>query len=271
MGGQEPGRSLGEGLEVSWNRDLASSTGSDRIRLVDVGGAGGLSARWAGVGPSLLPVLFEPNPAQAAELRARMTAEYPSALVLETGLSNVTGPHTLNIAAYWGCTSMREPNKEVLANYRIGGAFRVVDRASVACTRYDALHATGQVPPPDAIKVDVQGFEYEVLQGFGGLLQDCLGIEIETHLYPLYKGQKLLGDLIAFLADFDFVLRRLQPVPSFDGDVVELDAWFTKKASTWRGLDAARKAKFRTLCDVWDLVDYSRINPAAEHNHIDPK
>ena len=85
---------------------------------------------------------------------------------------------------------------------------------------------------PDYIKIDVQGFEYQVLKVFGRLLKNVIGIELECHVYALYEGQKLLGDLVAFLDDLDFSLRALQPQNAravFNGEVCEFNAWFLKR------------------------------------------
>jgi hypothetical protein len=114
----------------------------------------------------------------------------------------------------------------------------------------------GAVPVPDAIKIDVQGFEYEVLLGFGHLLADCLGIELETHFYPIYKGQKLIGDIVSLLDDFDFVLRALKHVPNFDGDAIEFDAFFTKRRDKILDLCDPDKKKFSLLTDVCELTPY---------------
>jgi FkbM family methyltransferase len=240
------------------------------LRLVDVGGAGGLQAKWLNVADKIAPILFEPNPAEAAKLRLSLSGAVSRSLVLETALSNVAGPQVLNIARHFGCTSLRQPNHDVLSGYRIQRLFRVKDTAQVECTRYDILYNTGQVPAPDAIKIDVQGYEYEVLQGFGALLQDCIGIELESHLYPIYRDQRLLHDLVAFLADFGFVLRGLRPVENFDGDVVELNAWFTKSIRYWRVMSETQKEKFSLLCKVWHILDYSRVNPASPHTQFLP-
>jgi len=241
-----------------------------KLRLIDIGAAGGVQPNWRPYADRIMPVLFEPNPTEAAKLRDTIKTAFDNALVLETGLSNVVGTQQLNITRYWGCTSLRLPNPDVLSKYRISRLFDVTATASVECTRYDMLYFSGHVPAPDAIKIDVQGFEYEILQGFGGLLQTCLGIELETHIYPIYRNQKLLHDLVSLLADFGFVLRALAPVPNFDGDVVELDVWFTKDIRHWRLLDPAAKEKFRLICAAWNLVDYTRIDPVAPHNHIGP-
>jgi FkbM family methyltransferase len=240
------------------------------LRLVDVGGAGGLQTKWLSVADRIAPVMFEPNPAEAAKLRDSLSQTLSRSLVLETALSNVTGPQVLNIARHFGCTSLLQPNQDFLANYRIGRLFDIKGTAQVECTRYDLLYQAGQVPAPDAIKIDVQGYEYEVLQGFGGLLQECMGIELETHLYPIYRDQKLMHRLVAFLADFGFVLRGLHPVQNFDGDVVELNVWFTKSIRHWRAMSEAQKQKFGLLCSVWNLLDYSRVDPAGSHKAFFP-
>jgi FkbM family methyltransferase len=241
-----------------------------KLRLVDVGGAGGLQEKWLARAGEIAPIVFEPNPAEAAKLRRSISEIFGGGgLVVERGLSNVAGPQDLHITQYWGCASLRKPNWDVLSRYRIRPAFEVLRTKSIFCSRYDELYRSGEVPQPDAIKLDVQGQEYEVLDGFGSLLRTCLGIELETHLYPIYQGQKLLHDLVALLSDFGFVLRRLQPVPNFDGDVVEIDAWFTKSIEQWRQFDARQKGKFRLICETWDLIDYSRIDPRQPHTRIE--
>jgi FkbM family methyltransferase len=240
------------------------------LRLVDVGGAGGLQPKWLSALDRIAPIMFEPNPAEAAKLRESLAQTASNSLVLETALSNVTGTKVLNIARHFGCTSLRLPNHDVLSGYRIERFFRITGTAQVECTRYDLLHKAAEVPPPDAIKIDVQGYEYEVLQGFGALLQDCTGIELECHLYPIYKGQKLLHDLVSFLADFGFVLRGLHPVNNFDGDVVELNVWFTKSIRYWNAMSETQKQKFSLLCSVWRILDYRRVDQAGSHKKFLP-
>ena len=57
--------------------------------------------------------------------------------------------------------------------------------------------------PPKLLKLDVQGYEYEVLSGAKQTLKDIDVILTEVNLIDLYKGAHLLDDLIA-------LLRKLQ-------------------------------------------------------------
>lgn len=227
----------------------------ERLRLVDVGGAGGIQLHWMLQADRIAPIVFEPNPAEASKLRDPVS-RIPGGRVVESGLSNVDGPQKLNVTLNAGCTSLLQPNFRLLEMYSSGPAFKVTHVADINCSRYDTLYHQGLVPSPDVIKIDVQGYEYEVLMGFGGLLQTCLGIELEAHFYPLYSGQKLLHELVRLLEEYGLVLRKLQPVPHFDGDLIEVDAWFTRRRDVVRILGPVEQRKFGLTHDVWGLPPY---------------
>jgi len=195
------------------------------LNLIDVGGAGGLQGKWEARLGSIAPTIFEPNTTEADKIRDKYRA-HKDIRVVERGLCNVSGQRTLHLTQHWGCVSLRQPNFDILAKYPIAKQFKVVGEKTIDCYRYDELFAKGEVPKPDVIKIDVQGCEYEVLEGFGDLLDGCVGIELETHFYPIYWEQKLLHDLVALLGRFGLTLMRLSPINHFEGDMVEADAFF---------------------------------------------
>ena len=131
--------------------------------------------------------------------------------------------------------------------------FDVVGTAEVSCTTYAQLHSDGRAPAPDIIKIDVQGLEYEVLTGFGDLLENCIGIELESHVYPLYHGQKMLADLIPFLADRGLKLAKMQSQGWFEGTQLEFNAWFLKDPAWLRGKPANTVAKYLLTRKVLSL------------------
>jgi FkbM family methyltransferase len=242
--------------EFMKDRDYDKSTSSDsaRLCLVDVGAMGGLQTKWHPFSGLLSPILFEPNPLEAARLRAQL----PNATVIEAALSNVVGRQNLIITENPTCISLRSPNGTFLSHYGINPHFNVKERLEVECTRYDELFRQGVVPSPDAIKLDVQGCEYEALLGFGSLLQDCIGVELEAHFFPLYQNQRLLHEIISLLSDYGFVLRKLDQnkMDNFDGDLVEVDAFFTKPRATVRSYNPDQRRKFDLLTEVWKLHQY---------------
>ena len=102
----------------------------------------------------------------------------------------------------------------------------------------------------------MEGYEYEVLLGFGRLLEDCIGIEVEAWIYPVYRNTKLLGEIAAYLRQFGFMLRRFDPIDSFDRDVVVGNAYFTASRSRLDRLDRPQRDKFDLLIDIWNIPPY---------------
>jgi FkbM family methyltransferase len=218
------------------------------LTLVDIGAAGGLQQKWRRHRHQTRPVMFEPNPTEAARLRSA-----PDTIVVESGLAAEAGVHRLNIAHWWGCSSMLDADPETLAGYKIAPLYAAEQQVTIECKRYDELYREGKVPLPDAIKVDVEGYEYQVLSGFGDLLHGVLGIEAEAWFYPVFKGQKLLHDLVAMLESYDLRLRRLEKVPGFEGDMVCVNAFFTRGKARQPDLTPEQQPKFALLERVWAL------------------
>ncbi len=70
----------------------------------------------------------------------------------------------------------------------------------------------------DFLKIDAQGAEFEILLGAEDFLKDsCLGLQLELFTIPLYKGIKLMPDVIALLDLKGFSLvRKFPPHGSFN-------------------------------------------------------
>lgn len=229
------------------------------IRFVDVGALGGLQQKWLPHIDKLWPILFEPNSQEAGKLKAS-AGIYSKCTVIQAALSNVDGEDTLFVTKNPSCTSLHRPNTDFLASYPIRVHFEVIQQETISCSRYDTLYSEESVPQPDLIKLDVQGHEYEVLMGFGGLLDHCFGIELEAHFYPLYCGQKLLYEIIQFLRSYNMVLRKIDTnkLQNFDGDLVEVDAYFTKTAQSSGVYNDVERAKLELITKVWGLVPPKR-------------
>lgn len=226
----------------------------DILTLVDVGGLGGLGEEWLPHIDRVRAILFEPNPPEAAFARQKIAAS-PGGVVIERALSNRPERRTLHVTKSLGCTSLFTPNEDFLSHYSIAPAFQITNEFEVECVRFDSLVSTGEAPLPDVIKIDVQGFEYNILEGFGGALQHCLAVKTEAHLYQIYHGQKLLHDIVDLMYRSGLTLRRLQPVKHFDGDIVEVDAWFTCSADRINTLTAIQKRKLSFIEKVWQLEE----------------
>jgi FkbM family methyltransferase len=234
----------------------------DLLRFVDVGALGGLDKKLSAHRAELWPVLFEPNRTEAALIETHM-AGYQRHSVVARGLGDIDGPGKLFKTRNPTCYSILSPNMAYLKQYGISYHFALEGSEDIILSRYDTLYKENLVPLPDALKIDVQGFEYQVLLGFGDLLSNVVAIKLETHFYQIYESQKLFGDLIHYLSKFGLVLRKIDcdKLEHFAGDVVEVDAYFSKDRRAIRALPQRMKEKFEILALAWDLPVYDYTLP----------
>jgi hypothetical protein len=134
---------------------------------------------------------------------------------------------TLYETAYPGCTSLYEPDPEVIDRFSQISTdynFKVVKEHKVLTHRLDALYLTA-----DLIKLDVQGSELEVLRGGRATLSDAVAVQVEVEFLPLYKGQPTAGAVFAFMEERGFFLHQLRdcggsPFKPFETAVAYLPA-----------------------------------------------
>jgi len=83
----------------------------------------------------------------------------------------------------------------------------VVERKNIELRRLASLLTSNDLVAPALLKIDVQGFELDVLKGSKELLNcfDC--IYVEASYVELYRYQALAGDVVGFLQENGFEMR----------------------------------------------------------------
>jgi hypothetical protein len=80
------------------------------------------------------------------------------------------------------------------------------------------------------LKIDTQGYEYEVLRGALSVMDQIRFIEVELSVQELYAGQKLYIELLDMLDKLNYKLISLEK--SFEnksnGTLLQFDAIFCK-------------------------------------------
>lgn len=102
---------------------------------------------------------------------------------------------------------------------------------TVGVRRLVDLVQAGELESPALLKMDVQGYELEVLKGCEDLLDGFSYVYAEGSFVELYEGQALADDLICWLRQREFRLRGVYAVV-FDaqGRAVQADMLFEKAA-----------------------------------------
>ena len=135
------------------------------------------------------------------------------------------GEAIINVASNLASSSLLP----MRAEHRVGAPeVTYVGHERVQLRRLDAL-ALG-VEGPALLKVDVQGYEQQVLAGAANTLRTVLLIECEVSIAPLYAGQPSFRQMIAGLADLGFEMSDIDPFfyDRSDGRVLSVDAMFSR-------------------------------------------
>ncbi|MDT4920199.1 MAG: hypothetical protein QOI15_1101 [Pseudonocardiales bacterium] len=87
-----------------------------------------------------------------------------------------------------------------------------VTQEEVPATTVDEIvAATGLEPERTLLKVDVQGYEREVLDGASKTLPTFRAVRTEMSLVPLYDGQALMPEIVDLLGRHGFELWFIEP------------------------------------------------------------
>jgi len=81
------------------------------------------------------------------------------------------------------------------------------------------------------LKIDTQGYEWNVLEGAKNLLQDLRMIQVEMSVFPLYKDEMLFSDMLRYLEDRNFKLVSLENgfADRKNGNLLQVDGIFVRK------------------------------------------
>ena len=101
----------------------------------------------------------------------------------------------------------------------------------VAVFSLSEVFGTTSIPPASLLKIDVQGFELEVLQGCEDILERFSHLYIECSFIELYEGQALAHQVIAWLEQRNFVLSDIHNLYyGKNGKAVQGDFLFTHQS-----------------------------------------
>ena len=86
------------------------------------------------------------------------------------------------------------------------------------------------IPPASLLKIDVQGFELDVLQGCEDILNKFSHLYIECSFIELYEGQALAHQIVSWLEQRNFILSGVYNMYyDRNGAAVQGDFLFTQK------------------------------------------
>lgn len=196
--------------------------------IIDVGANTGQFAVMINkVFPDAVIYSFEPLPACFEDLK-KNTAHIAQCFSYQTAMGRAPGKHLFNQSGYTPCSSFLEPT-ELLTNQ-----IPLTEHVSAIEVRVDSLDRFFEkrsLSEKTLLKLDVQGFENEVILGGKTFLNSVDVIVTEVAFDPQYKKQPLFDDINALLRDFGFVYHGSidQNICAYNSRIIEADAIFYKE------------------------------------------
>ena len=130
----------------------------------DVGARWGLEEPWKSYRNHLDVVSFEPDQEEYENLEKK---KMDGDIVLPYALSSGEKKLNLHLTKNRACSSIIQPNHSYLKRFPDVERFSVEEKQIVESTTLDTLYEKNIVENIDFIKLDIQGFELDVLKGGG--------------------------------------------------------------------------------------------------------
>lgn len=168
---------------------------------------------------------FEPI-REVFEVLDRKFNSHPGVYCENVALASETGEQSIHVSTYAQASSFLE-NGQVLKQGVYGIDFTPARSEMVrveTLAEYATAHSVNQIK---LLKLDVQGFELEVLKGAESMLDKIDFIYAEAQFQELYKHGPMFTDVFEFLSHRGFELVRMTSFRTDDsGKLMECDMIF---------------------------------------------
>lgn len=216
-----------------WKRQFVEQLQQNSTDVIlDVGAnAGQYGRRLRKLGFKKRIVSFEPLSEPFSRLAAEASGD-PLWDCQKLALGDTEGTASINIAGNSAESSsvlpmlQRHQDAYPPANY--------VGKEEVSVRRLDTV-AVDLLRPADRVflKVDVQGFEKQVLIGGDSTVKNhCVGLQLELSFLPLYEGAMLIPEALELVYSMGFTLTGLLPcfIDPRNGQMLQADGIFFRSS-----------------------------------------
>ena len=232
-----------------------------KITFVDIGAAIQIIPRWKKIDrKNLNYILFEPNKSEVKLLQLNKI-HYDNYRIYVSALGAKKKNLQLNVTKGSYQSSVLKPNFNFINQFPNSDRFTITKKIKIKTRLLDSF----KIKNADFIKIDAQGYNYEVLKGSSKTLDSTLGLEIEVEFVDMYSKQKLFGDIDKILTKKNFLfidflsLQKWKRNERDGGQCVFGNVLYLKKFEYISDLKRAKVLKYISICLL-----YSKFDMAAE-------
>ena len=182
----------------------------------------------------------------------------PNVIRIKAAVAEFNEDRTVSITRHPACSSCLAPNFELLNQYPVKAWFEVLRNTTVATESYEHLVERHDLPQPQFIKMDVQGFEGQVLRGMGAHLSNALCVEFECQMKPIYAGQDTFFDLYQLMNRKGFRLRDLKPQGPFEGEALEFNCFWSRTPKST--VEESMIKLWEKVTGIWPGIYFRQID-----------
>jgi FkbM family methyltransferase len=175
---------------------------------IDVGSAGGIIADLNPIAFAVDAIGFEPNPDHFADL-SDVDSHWRSLRYLPHAIGGQSGTRTLYRPRFGNSSTMLAPNTAIGDAFDKPQFFDVKETTQVDVIRLDDALDQFDIRNPDYLKLDVEGAEFEILEGAAQTLSTLSTIRVEVCFIEVRHGQRLGMEVGHYLERLGFRLMHM--------------------------------------------------------------
>jgi FkbM family methyltransferase len=177
------------------------------------------------VHPTVPVHAYEPHPGEAKTFRV-IHRRNPKVVLHELALGESEGSADLIISKRTDSSSLLPAAKTLSELF--SGTEPSGETCAVRVSQLDAFALHWQSARKALLKIDVQGYELQVLQGARQALKHCAYVYVESSDIVLYEGQALFDEVKGFLEGEGFQLKSRSHEDIIDGRLIQADYLFER-------------------------------------------
>jgi FkbM family methyltransferase len=211
-------------LERNFYLKLKPGLQGENLVVYDIGAAKGFVASCLAKLPNVASIhAFEPIPDVYQELES-YTRSFNKIQCHNVALGRTPGAALMNISKRTNSSSLLPMAQTHIEQFT---DTEITKQISVPVARLDDYVQQQLLPLPDLVKIDVQGFEKQVLEGAATTIHHAKYCILEMSFQPLYDGSPLFDDIYQLMRQLGFKLVGVaDPLVGKDGKQFQVDGIF---------------------------------------------